>query len=76
MEISQLDPVTNCRHCHGGYDPAVEPNHIWIGSMMARAGRDPIFRGTHAIAEQDFDGSGDLCLRYPKSLAGRAVHPH
>ncbi len=31
--------------------------------MMANAGRDPIFWATMAIAEQDFDGSGDLCIR-------------
>jgi hypothetical protein len=30
---------------------------------MANAGRDPIFWATVAIAEQDFDGSGDLCIR-------------
>jgi len=31
--------------------------------MMANATRDPIFWATLAIAEQDFDGAGDLCLR-------------
>jgi hypothetical protein len=31
--------------------------------MMANAGRDPIFWATLAIAEQDFDGAGDLCIR-------------
>ena len=31
--------------------------------MMSHAGRDPIFWSTVAIAEQDFDGSGDLCIR-------------
>lgn len=31
--------------------------------MMAHATRDPIFWATVAIAEQDFDGSGDLCIR-------------
>ena len=30
---------------------------------MANAGRDPIFWATVAIAEQDFGGSGDLCIR-------------
>jgi hypothetical protein len=63
LEIQQFDPVSNCAQCHGGYDQAVEPYHNWIGSMMAQAGRDPIFWSTMAIAEQDFDGSGDLCLR-------------
>jgi hypothetical protein len=30
---------------------------------MGNAGRDPIFWATLAIAEQDFDGAGDLCIR-------------
>jgi hypothetical protein len=71
-----LVPVNDCKQCHGGYDQAVEPYHNWIGSMMAQAGRDPIFWATHAIAEQDFDGSGDLCLRChaPKGwLDGRST---
>ena len=71
-----LVPVDDCKQCHGGYDQAVEPYHNWIGSMMAQAGRDPIFWATHAIAEQDFDGSGDLCLRChaPKGwLDGRST---
>jgi hypothetical protein len=31
--------------------------------MMANASRDPIFWATLAVAEQDFDGVGDLCIR-------------
>jgi hypothetical protein len=31
--------------------------------MMAQATRDPIFWATVAVAEQDFDGAGDLCIR-------------
>ncbi len=44
--------------------------------MMAQAGRDPIFWATLGIAEQDFDGAGDLCLRChaPEGwLAGRST---
>jgi hypothetical protein len=52
-----------CANCHGGYASAVEPVHTLRGSMMAHAGRDPIFWATLAVAEQDFDGSGDLCIR-------------
>lgn len=54
---------SRCDNCHGGYDSTVEPSHNLRGSMMGHAGRDPIFWATVAIAEQDFDGSGDLCLR-------------
>jgi len=61
--IIPLDGVTVCANCHGNYDKTAEPLHNWRGSMMAHAGRDPVFWAALAIAEQDFDGSGDLCLR-------------
>jgi hypothetical protein len=61
--IVALDNVAACANCHGNYDQNVEPLHNWRGSMMAHAGRDPIFWATLAVAEQDFDGSGDLCIR-------------
>ncbi len=61
--IVPLDEVGVCANCHGNYDQNVEPLHNWQGSMMAHAGRDPIFWATVAIAEQDFDGAGDLCIR-------------
>ena len=63
QEISNLESPDKCDNCHGGYNTSVEPAHNWRGSMMANAGRDPIFWATLAIAEQDFDGSGDLCIR-------------
>ncbi|MBT8075072.1 MAG: hypothetical protein KJN61_01265, partial [Gammaproteobacteria bacterium] len=62
-EIGGLESPNKCDNCHGGYNSAVEPAHNWRGSMMAHAGRDPIFWATLAVAEQDFDGAGDLCLR-------------
>jgi hypothetical protein len=62
-EAGNLESPDKCDTCHGGYDQAVEPAFNWRGSMMANASRDPIFWATLAIAEQDFDGSGDLCIR-------------
>ena len=59
----KLELSDRCDNCHGGYDQAVEPAYTWQGSMMTNATRDPIFWATLAIAEQDFDGSGDFCLR-------------
>jgi hypothetical protein len=61
--IIPMEDVGVCANCHGNYDKAVEPLHNWRGSMMAHAGRDPVFWAALAIAEQDFDGSGDLCIR-------------
>jgi len=62
-EVGNLESPDKCDNCHGGYNPAVEPAFNWRGSMMANAGRDPLFWATLAIAEQDFDGAGDLCIR-------------
>jgi len=76
LEISNLESPDKCDNCHGGYNSAVEPAYNWRGSMMAHAGRDPIFWATLAIAEQDFDGAGDLCLRCHSTggwLAGRST---
>lgn len=62
-EVGNLETPDKCDNCHGGYNRAVEPAFNWRGSMMANASRDPIFWATLAVAEQDFDGSGDLCIR-------------
>lgn len=62
-QVSNLETPDKCDNCHGGYNRAVEPAFNWRGSMMANAGRDPIFWATLAVAEQDFNGSGDLCIR-------------
>jgi hypothetical protein len=62
-EIGNLESPDKCHDCHGGYDISVEPAHNWRGSMMANAGRDPLFWAALAVAEQNFAGSGDLCIR-------------
>ncbi len=62
-EIGTLESPDKCDNCHGGYNPAVEPAHNWRGSMMSQASRDPLFWASMAVAEQDFPGSGDLCIR-------------
>jgi hypothetical protein len=75
-QVGNLETPDKCDNCHGGYNRAVEPAFNWRGSMMANAGRDPIFWATLAVAEQDFDGAGDLCIRCHSSagwLAGRST---
>jgi len=72
-EVQNFESPDRCDNCHGGYDETTypqEPAFGWRGSAMGNAGRDPIFWATLAIAEQDFDGSGDLCIRC-HSAAGR-----
>lgn len=54
---------TACADCHGGYDPAVEPDFNFRGNMMGQAARDPLFYACLAVAEQDAASSGDICLR-------------
>ena len=61
--IVPLDDVAICANCHGNYDLNAEPLHNWRGSMMGHSSRDPIFWATLAVAEQDFNGAGDLCIR-------------
>jgi len=73
-EVPNFESPDKCANCHEGYNDAVtaaagegepqdEPVTGWRGSAMGNAGRDPIFWATMAIAEQGFDGAGDLCIR-------------
>jgi hypothetical protein len=76
QDVSNLESPDKCDNCHGGYNTATEPAFNWRGSMMANAGRDPIFWATLAVAEQDFDGAGDLCIRCHSTagwLGGRST---
>ena len=75
-----LEP-NDCSGCHGNdYDPArhIEPYPTWSGSMMANAGRDPIFWAALDVANNDVPGIGDFCLRCHAPhgwLAGRSEPP-
>jgi hypothetical protein len=66
-----------CAPCHANYgERAVEPVRNWQGSMMAQAGRDPLFYAALAIANQDAAHSGETCLRCHLSkgwLEGRSA---
>ncbi|MEN7973291.1 MAG: multiheme c-type cytochrome, partial [Verrucomicrobiota bacterium] len=67
---------SNCANCHGGYSEEHEPYSNWLGSMMAQAAHDPIFKANMSIAQQDAPDSGDLCLRCHNSrgwLDGRST---
>lgn len=71
-----LSPPESCAVCHGGYNPTVEPQFNWRGSMMAQASINPLFEAAMVIANQDAPDSGDLCLRchVPQAwLGGRSV---
>lgn len=51
-----------CYRCHEHKGPA-SIVRTWSGGMMAQSSRDPLFWACLAIAEQDFEGAGDLCIR-------------
>jgi hypothetical protein len=69
LQVGSPEASANCITCHGGYDPANEPGRLFRGSMMAQAGRDPLFYACLAIADRDAPSSGDLCIRC-HSMAG------
>lgn len=66
-----------CAQCH--FSPDSDDTSIyrnWSGSMMAHASRDPLMWAALAIAEQDFPGAGDTCIRCHVSkgwIEGRSV---
>lgn len=76
IEYAFADPGL-CENCHGNYDDPndIEPFNLWSGSMMANAGRDPLFWAAVDVANNDAPGAGEYCLRChaPKAwLEGRA----
>jgi hypothetical protein len=76
IEYAYADPGL-CENCHGNYDTQndIEPFNLWSGTMMANAGRDPVFWAAVDVANQDLPGVGEFCLRChaPKAwLEGRA----
>lgn len=84
VESEILVPL-DCTYCHGdgysqstGQDPETETWHAWSGSMMAQAGRDPVFYAALDIANADVPGGGEYCLRchLPRGwVNGRANPP-
>jgi hypothetical protein len=63
-QITQnLASAISCSNCHAYYDEEHEPYTNWSASMMAQAGRDPIFHACLSIANQDATSAGTLCLR-------------
>lgn len=74
-----LEPPGNCSFCHApsNGNTAFEyfmPYTSWSGSMMANAGRDPVFWAALDVANNDLPNAGDYCLRChaPSAwLAGR-----
>lgn len=65
-----------CSACHGGYDGVHPPYDRWHPTLMAQATRDPVWHAALAIANQDAQDSGELCIRCHSPgawLAGRSL---
>ena len=64
--IHSLQSSDSCSGCHGGTNGNAgqyRPHSTWGGSMMANATRDPLFWAALDVANKDFPGAGDFCLR-------------
>ena len=63
-QVVDLESDKQCLSCHGGF----EPDH-WRGTMMAQAGRDPIFWAGLTVAAQDAiwalgtPNAADICVK-------------
>ena len=74
-----MEEPMSCESCHRGFsgtEPEHMPQNTWGGSMMANAARDPLFWAALDVANKDFPGAGDFCLRChtpPGWLGGRVV---
>lgn len=60
---TEIVSVQSCSFCHGYYNEEQEPYTRWAASMMGQAARDPVFFACLAVANQDAEFVGDLCLR-------------
>jgi hypothetical protein len=75
-ESGTFESPEKCLDCHGNYNIEVEPFFNWSGSMMAQSARDPLYKASLAITNQDVPEAGDLCIRChsPQGwLGGRSV---
>lgn len=53
----------DCMLCHGPLGQGTDPYASWHGSLMAQAGRDPLFYAQMANANQDAANVGYYCMR-------------
>lgn len=52
-----------CAGCHSSSSMPSAPYPTWVGSLMANAGRDPLFFAQMTTANQDVPGVGYYCMR-------------
>ncbi len=61
--LNPISPSTSCTYCHSDYNPTTAPFDTWTVSLMGQASRDPIWNAALAIANQDANVVGQLCIR-------------
>jgi len=52
-----------CESCHSNTAAQKDPFTTWSGSLMALAGRDPLFFAQMTTANQDVANAGNYCMR-------------
>ncbi|MSR69546.1 MAG: hypothetical protein EXS17_04290 [Phycisphaerales bacterium] len=75
LAFEPIQASNNCSYCHGEYNATVAPFDTWVVSMMGQSARDPVWHAALAIANQDVNMSGGLCIRCHAPgawLAGRS----
>jgi Cytochrome c554 and c-prime len=82
--VHSITDPSQCETCHKGYVTPPEQQEeqrtweAWQGSMMAQAGRDPVFFAALDIANAGAANAGEFCLRchLPRGwLEGRSSNP-
>jgi hypothetical protein len=63
VEPGIIQPSQNCTMCHGPLGEDADPYATWSGSLMAQAGRDPLFYAQMTTANQDVANAGYFCMR-------------
>lgn len=67
VDASNFVKSVTCSFCHASQNTFANmksaPHDTWSGSLMANAGRDPLFFAQLTTANQDVPGVGSYCLR-------------
>lgn len=63
VSMDNIRMADECALCHGYWGSSVTPYQSWRGSLMANAGRDPLFFAQMATANQDVANVGYYCMR-------------
>ncbi len=74
LSFEPIQASNNCSYCHGEYNATVAPFDTWVVSMMGQSSRDPVWHAALAIANQDVNLSGSLCIRCHAPGAWLAGH--